>query len=62
MNIQLTISLLVSDRIETLGRCLHSLEPLLRELDSELILVFTGKDERVRELAESYTCQVIPFN
>lgn len=61
MNIQLTISLLVSDRIETLGRCLHSLEPLLRELDSELILVFTGKDERVRELAESYTCQVIPF-
>lgn len=61
MNIQLTISLLVSDRIETLGRCLHSIEPLLRELDSELILVFTGKDERVRRLAESYTSQVIPF-
>lgn len=61
MSIQLTISLLVSDRIETLGRCLHSIEPLLRELDSELILVFTGKDERVRKLAESYTPQVIPF-
>lgn len=61
MNIQLTISLLVSDRLETLGRCLHSIEPLLRELDSELILVFTGKDERVRKLAEEYTPQVIPF-
>ena len=42
MNIQLSISLLVSDRMETLGKCLASLKPLLRELDSELIAVFTA--------------------
>ena len=44
--IQLTISMLVSDRPETLGKCLASLKPLLRELDSELIVVFTGKNEK----------------
>ena len=45
MNIQLTISMLVSDRMATLGKCLSSLKPLLSELDSELIVVFTGKNE-----------------
>lgn len=47
MNIQLTISLLVSDRMETLRKCLDSLKPLLRELDSELIAVFTGKMKKL---------------
>lgn len=61
MNIQLTISLLVSDRMETLRKCLDSLKPLLRELDSELIAVFTGKNEETLELLQQYTSHIIPF-
>lgn len=61
MKIQLTISLLVSDRMETLGRCLASLKPLLRELDSELIIVYTGKNPDTLELAKEYTSHIIPF-
>lgn len=61
MNIQLTISLLVSDRMATLGRCLSSLKPLLRELDSELIIVYTGSSPDTLELAKQYTSHIIPF-
>ena len=61
MKIQLSISLLVSDRIETLGRCLSSLKPLLRELNSELIIVYTGKSEETLALAKEYTSHIIPF-
>ena len=55
MNIQLTVSMLVSDRMETLGKCLASLKPLLSELDSELIVVFTGKNEETLSLVRQYT-------
>ena len=61
MNIQLTISLLASDRKETLGKCLESITPLLRELNSELIIVTTGEDPAVTELAKQYTSHIIPF-
>lgn len=61
MNIQLTISLLVSDRMDTLERCMASLKPLLRELDSELIAVFTGKNDETLKLIEQYAALVIPF-
>lgn len=61
MNIQLSISLLASDRMETLGRCLESIEPLLRELSSELIVVTTGEDPAVTELVKKYTSHIIPF-
>ncbi len=61
MNIQLTISLLASDRMETLGKCLESIAPLLRELNSELIIVATGKDPAVTELARQYTSHIVPF-
>ncbi len=59
--LQLTISMLVSDRMETLGKCLASLKPLLRELDSELIVVFTGKNKETLELVRQYTSHIIPF-
>lgn len=61
MDIQLSISLLASDRAELLGKCLESIEPLLRELSSELIIVTTGKDSAVAELAGRYTSHIIPF-
>ena len=61
MKLQLTISLLVSDRMDTLKKCLDSISPLLRELNSELIIVFTGKDSAVLETARQYTSHLIPF-
>lgn len=62
MSIQLSISLLISDRPETAGKCLSSLKPLLKELDSELIVVFTGKNKSLLELIQQYTSHIIPFS
>lgn len=61
MDITLTISLLASDRRESLERCLDSLKPLLVKIPSELIIVFTGTDPKVREIAEKYTSHIITF-
>lgn len=61
MNIQLTISLLVSDRPDTLNKCLDSLVPLLKDLESELIIVYTGKSQDTLELAKQYTSHIVPF-
>ncbi|MCI8294193.1 MAG: glycosyltransferase [Hespellia sp.] len=61
MKIQLSISLLASNRAASLERCLDSLKPLLMKVPSELIVVFTGQDERVREIAAKYTDHIIPF-
>ena len=59
MKSQLTISLLVSDRRDTLKRCLDSIVPLLNAVDSELIIVFTGKDQETLEIARQYTSHII---
>ena len=61
MDIKLSISLLASNRKESLERCLDSLKPLLVKIPSELIIVLTGTDADVRRIAEGYTPQVIPF-
>lgn len=61
MKLPLTISLLASNRIASLERCLDSLKPLLLQVPAELIVVFTGTDERVRQVAERYTDQIVPF-
>ena len=61
MNIQLSISLLASDRPAALERCLDSLRPLLMQVPSELIVIATGTDEKVREIASRYTDLIIPF-
>ncbi|MCI8861614.1 MAG: glycosyltransferase [Lachnospiraceae bacterium] len=62
MNLPLTISLLASNRIATLERCLDSLKPLLLQVPAELIVVFTGNDERVRQTAACYTDKIFPFS
>lgn len=61
MNIQLSISLLASNRANLLERCLDSLLPLMMKVPSELIVVFTGNEERIREIAARYTDEIIPF-
>lgn len=58
---QLTISVLVSGRKDTTEKCLDSLKNLRGQLDCELILVDTGCDEKLRQVVERYTDQVIDF-
>lgn len=57
----LTISLLVSGRAETMFRCLDSLQPLMNQVDTELILVDTGCDAQLRKKLKSYTTKIIQF-
>ncbi len=57
----LTISILVSGREETTIKCLESLQPLLEELDSELILTDTGCKSEFREKLTAYTNQIYDF-
>ena len=48
--------------MDTLKKCLDSITPLLQELHSELIIVFTGKEPAVLEIARQYTSHIIPFD
>lgn len=59
--ILLTISILVSNRPDTVRKCLDSIKPLLEEVPSELILVDTGCGEQVRGIIEEYTDNIIDF-
>ena len=61
MSIKLTISILLSDRIDTIEKCLESIVPLLQQIPSELILTVTGKDPRVKQLAKQYTDHIIEY-
>ena len=57
----LTISLLISDRLDTIPRCLDSLSPIMEAIPCELILIDTSKNPEVNELLHKYTDQVYAF-
>ncbi len=60
----LSISLLVSNRIDTIRKCMESIKPILQELPSELIAVDTveeGKSDGSIEVVREYTEKIIPF-
>lgn len=57
----LTISVLISDRPDTVRKCLDSVKPLLENLSSELILVDTGCGDEVGSIIREYTEQIIKF-
>lgn len=59
--IKLSISILVSRNYEGVKRCLDSLQPILNQVSSELILTDTGCGEEVRGLIEQYTDNIIDF-
>lgn len=59
--ILLTISILISNRPDTVRKCLDSVQPLLSALPSELILTDTGCGEQVRAIIEEYTDHIIDF-
>ncbi len=63
--IKLTISLLVSNRIDTIRKCLNSIKPLLEQLNSELIVVDTVGEENSDgslTVAREYTDQIVRFH
>lgn len=60
-SVLLTISLLISNRPDTVRKCLDSVKPLLENVSSELILTDTGCGEQVREIIEEYTDNIIEF-
>lgn len=57
----LTISILISNRPDTVRKCLDSVKPLMENVSSELILVDTGCGEQVRAIIEEYTDQIVDF-
>lgn len=58
---KLTISLLASNRKDTLPKTLASLKPLLDNVSSELIVVDTGCDEDLLEVVRQYTNKIEKF-
>ena len=57
----LSISLLVSDRPDTIQRCLDSLNTIRENITSELIIVNTSHSENVRAIIEKYTDKIVDF-
>lgn len=57
----LTISLLASNRKDTLPKTLNSLKPILDRVSSELIVVDTGCDEELLEIVKQYTDKIVKF-
>lgn len=58
----LTISLLISNRPDTVPRCLDSLRLIMDEIPSELILIDTSKSDEIHELLLTYTDYVYKFD
>ena len=57
----LTISLLTSNRPDTVRRCLESLAPLRQAVPSELIITDTSKSPEIREIIEMYADRIYEF-
>lgn len=57
----LTISILASNRKDTLPKTLESIKPILDNVSSELIVVDTGCDEELLEIIRRYTDNIQKF-
>lgn len=60
-DIILTITMLVSDREDTIDKCLKSLQNLRKAVPSELIVVDTAGNQVCMDIVRQYTDQIIPF-
>lgn len=59
--ILLTITMLVSNRKDTIGKCMESLKSLLDNVPSELIVVDTAGDQECMKVVEKYTSNIVRF-
>lgn len=57
----LTISIMTSNRKDTLPKTLESIRPLLDNVSSELIITDTGCDEDLLEFIRRYTDKIVKF-
>ncbi len=57
----LSIGMIVKNEEKYLERCLAALQPILNELDSELIIADTGSTDRTVEIAKKFTDNVFHF-
>ncbi len=57
----LSIGMIVKNEEKYLSMCLEALKPILRNLDSELIIVDTGSTDKTVEIAKQYTDKVLYF-
>lgn len=58
---QLTISLLISNRPDSIRKCLDSLRPIMEQIPCELILVDTSKNPDINKVLWEYTDKVYEF-
>lgn len=59
--IKLSISIMVSNSIDTIRKCMESLVPILENVSSELIIVDTGGTDGSIEIAKEYATEVVKF-
>ncbi len=57
----LTITMLVSDREDTIEKCLNSILNLMKAISSELIVVDTAGNEKCMEIVRRYTDKIVRF-
>ena len=57
----LSIGMIVRDGEQYLEQCLTALQPIFKELDSELIIADTGSTDRTVEIAKKFTDNVFHF-
>lgn len=57
----LSIMMLVSNREDTIERCLESLVPILKNIPSELIVVDTAENQKCMEVVRRYTDKIVRF-
>lgn len=57
----LSIGMIVKNEEKYLRSCLEALLPILRQVDSELIIADTGSTDRTKEIAAEFTDQVFLF-
>ena len=60
-DIILSIGMIVKNEEKVLGRCLESLQPLMKQIPSELIIADTGSTDSTVEIARKYTDNVFHF-